>query len=775
MSSDVKYNVNAGFFDAINEDRTYSADDMNRPYRRLVSNGVFATPTGEASDDLQVFSGNNGMNIIVSAGNAIIGDRWFENPSDLIITIPQNSEVLSRVDSIIAQVDKTQAGRIGNIVYRQGVASSNPVHPEINTEENIFELRLADIIISPSCVKITQDLITDCRGSSECPWVTSLIYQVDTSTLYAQWQAAYQKYYEDQKLKFEKWFEEIKGKLSEDEAGRLQLLIDDIETHLTEVESLASGSPLVASSISEMTDTTRVYVNTTDGHWYTYNGNTWVDGGVYQAKEIADGNITPDKININSYSKLKNIYDTKYFILNSHITGYKKTNEIKFIDLASGDPESRKVIKFSLDGVTEIQFNYPYNQSQAWGRAYQVTKADGELINNSDILFANYNTIYNNQSEFCSFNQETKIINLDIASMRAKYPDIKEIYIAIYEQQSWNITAKASINYLYRLEDIKWLDITHIATKDYTNQEIEQISMSAKYDSLTKSNLYQIVAFGDSLTENGNGSTSYTDYLKSMIGNDNVSVLNFGIGGQSSGTIAWRQGGLMMQNTESFQIPTDNTIPVTFGIAVSSGNILNFTGVNNNLDCTILNIPCTMSINTTDSTATLTRKENGSLVNVPENTQIKSTQDGHNKDLLIIWIGKNDIPNAGNYQITGVMENIKNIIGYLSPEIKRYVVISVITGTTQTKGTEQYNTIQNLNNNIEQTYKNNYLDMQNYLVNDCIYDMQLTPTEEDLEDIQNGTIPRQLLSDGTHPTPACREYIAKYIYNFLLDKGWIIK
>ena len=40
MSSDVKYNVNAGFFDAINEDRTYSADDMNRPYRRLVSNGV---------------------------------------------------------------------------------------------------------------------------------------------------------------------------------------------------------------------------------------------------------------------------------------------------------------------------------------------------------------------------------------------------------------------------------------------------------------------------------------------------------------------------------------------------------------------------------------------------------------------------------------------------------------------------------------------------------------------------------------------------------------
>ena len=256
MSSDVKYNVNAGFFDAINEDRTYSADDINRPYRRLVSNGVFATPKGEASDDLQVFSANNGMNVIVSAGNAIIGDKWFENPSDLIITISQNSEVLSRIDSIVAQVDKTQAGRVGNIVYRQGSASSNPVHPEINTEENIFELRLADIIISPSCVKVTQDLITDCRGSNECPWVTSLIYQVDTSTLYAQWQAAYQKYYEDQEAEhdeyftefkqamanffsqeenaFDTWFQQMIDHLSEDAAGNLQLQIDNLTQMLME-------------------------------------------------------------------------------------------------------------------------------------------------------------------------------------------------------------------------------------------------------------------------------------------------------------------------------------------------------------------------------------------------------------------------------------------------------------------------------------------------------------------------------------------------------------
>lgn len=259
MASDTKYGVNAGFFDAIDEDRVYSADDMNRPYRKLISNGVFATPQGEASTYLQVFTADNGMNIIVSAGHALIGDKWFENPSDMTITIPQNTEVLSRIDSIIAQVDKTQAGRIGNIVYRQGTASSSPVHPDINTEEDIVEFRLADITVSPSCVKITQDLITDCRGSDECPWVTSLIYQVDTSTLYAQWQAAYKKYYEDQEAEhdaffeafrqqmnsffneeeeiFESWFQQMKDQLSEDAAGNLQLEIDDINQMLLEAIS----------------------------------------------------------------------------------------------------------------------------------------------------------------------------------------------------------------------------------------------------------------------------------------------------------------------------------------------------------------------------------------------------------------------------------------------------------------------------------------------------------------------------------------------------------
>lgn len=52
------------------------------------------------------------------------------------------------------------------------------------------------------------------------------------------------------------------------------------------------GSPLTASLASAMTDQTKVYVyvgsetGMSAGHWYYYNGTSWVDGGVYNA--IAD-------------------------------------------------------------------------------------------------------------------------------------------------------------------------------------------------------------------------------------------------------------------------------------------------------------------------------------------------------------------------------------------------------------------------------------------------------------------------------------------------------
>ncbi|MCQ2978204.1 MAG: hypothetical protein MJ245_00195 [Clostridia bacterium] len=250
-----KFNVNCGFFDAVDNDRLYTADEMNKPYKRVISNGVFATPLGTPSTDLQVISANSGMNILVKKGEGLFGDKWFESPSDLTITVPNNTNIVPRRDSVIVQVDKRINGRTGNIVYREGTPSSNPQVPDINTVANVIEYRIANIYVAPNANYIGNDGIVDLRGSSECPWITALIKQVDTSQLYNQWQAAYQKFYTDETEAFQEFMRQLTEELT------VNTNIETFESHYVTTTDGQTEIPINLVSFNKNKDTLMVRIN----------------------------------------------------------------------------------------------------------------------------------------------------------------------------------------------------------------------------------------------------------------------------------------------------------------------------------------------------------------------------------------------------------------------------------------------------------------------------------------------------------------------------------
>lgn len=49
------------------------------------------------------------------------------------------------------------------------------------------------------------------------------------------------------------------------------------------IQRVASGAPIVVGDASEMVDTDKIYVLSTDGRWYYHNGSAWVAGGEYGA------------------------------------------------------------------------------------------------------------------------------------------------------------------------------------------------------------------------------------------------------------------------------------------------------------------------------------------------------------------------------------------------------------------------------------------------------------------------------------------------------------
>ena len=126
-----------------------------------------------------------------------------------------------------------------------------------------------------------------------------------------------------------------------------------------QINSLASGSPLAASSTSEMTDTSKIYVNTSDGNWYYYN-NEWKIGGTYQATQIADESINYKKTNFLTLG-------TNLFNKNTVIKG-------KYVDYNTGELQNNESNCASdyiiVDGLTHIISNYS-NQCAFYDYNYQ--------------------------------------------------------------------------------------------------------------------------------------------------------------------------------------------------------------------------------------------------------------------------------------------------------------------------------------------------------------------------------------------------------------------
>lgn len=246
--------IECGFFNSVNKDRLYSADMMTRPYELLVSNGVFATPQGTPSTHLQVVA-NGGMRVTVKAGRGIFKDKWLINNTDLALTLSASEVALRRIDSIVVRIDTSESVRAGTIKIKKGTPASNPVAPTMTRTSDIHEYRLADILVKPQATNIAQADITDQRGSSDCPWVTSLINQMDTSTLFLQWQQAYNKFYSDSNVTFNKWFKSLK------ETVATQTLIRTFESYYITSAQNETVIPIQIVQYNNELDILQVHIN----------------------------------------------------------------------------------------------------------------------------------------------------------------------------------------------------------------------------------------------------------------------------------------------------------------------------------------------------------------------------------------------------------------------------------------------------------------------------------------------------------------------------------
>lgn len=240
--------ITYGFFNSLNGDRLYDADQMSEYFDGLVSDGVYESVGGAC----QVFAGL-GMGVIVATGRAILDSKWVKLDAAEPLTITSSHVTLNRYTAVVLRLD--YANRQIVLTTKDGTPASTPSQPTAQRDSTYYELILAMIYVPAGATAIAQSNITDMRSSSSCGWVTGVVEQLDTSELFIQWQDAYQTYYDSMTAGFEEWFSTLTEELN----------VNTYIKEYTKKFTIASGMSYVLFTASNYTydsdDIIHVFIN----------------------------------------------------------------------------------------------------------------------------------------------------------------------------------------------------------------------------------------------------------------------------------------------------------------------------------------------------------------------------------------------------------------------------------------------------------------------------------------------------------------------------------
>lgn len=240
------------FYNSKNGDLTYDAADWADYFASFVGNGVFAQP----ASGCQV-QADSGMKIKVSAGKLWINGYYSVNTSDYSLTLSAADNTNPRYDRIVARLDLSK--RTTTLTVIKGTAAAAPAAPAMVRNSSVYDLCLAIVAVRANAASITQADIADTRtDETVCGIVKGVIEQINTKDLFAQYQAA-----------FESWFENLNAELDKNAATHLYTLV---QSNYNSIQALNN-------QLKDNVTDKQYHLGVSNGQLYYEEGAIAVDGG----------------------------------------------------------------------------------------------------------------------------------------------------------------------------------------------------------------------------------------------------------------------------------------------------------------------------------------------------------------------------------------------------------------------------------------------------------------------------------------------------------------
>ncbi|MDQ3466101.1 MAG: twin-arginine translocation signal domain-containing protein [Actinomycetota bacterium] len=273
-----------------------------------------------------------------------------------------------------------------------------------------------------------------------------------------------------------------------------------------------------------------------------------------------------------------------------------------------------------------------------------------------------------------------------------------------------------------------------------------------------------ISCWGDSLTMGvgaGGFAFSYPAVLSEIIGSE---VYNGGRGGERSGAIAARQGGVLAR------VAAEVTIPASGYAVIHLADEVFFRGP---VPGKVMGVDGSLYFTGSGTAHRFTRTSAGAETVVPTNTAFHATGAERMRGSdPIIWAGHNDDylrERPGPSPSMTIEDNIAAMVAYnqSTGSGSNYLVLSLINGRDGGVGSVYYDRAMiEVNGNLARTYGSQYLDVHRYLVDQALGDVGLVPTPQDLIDIAEDIPPASLRAVASdHLNVIGYDALARYIKN----------
>lgn len=263
--------VTSGFFNSIDHDRRYDADQVGRLFDGLILDGVYQN-YGTA---FKTSAGPGDMQVSVGVGRAWFMHTWTLNDANLTFDVPAASLVSERIDCICIEVDRRKSVRENSIVYVTGAAGGGK--PVLIDEEDHKQYPLSYINLPLGATKISQSYIEYAVGSSETPIVTAPLQMLNIDNITAQFDA-----------EFHEWFEGVRDIIDDFEVGNLMNQLHNIriqvDANTAQIKRLINsvfkpsegqnlGSVLTAAQKTAIENGT--FTGMYPGDYWEINGTRW--------------------------------------------------------------------------------------------------------------------------------------------------------------------------------------------------------------------------------------------------------------------------------------------------------------------------------------------------------------------------------------------------------------------------------------------------------------------------------------------------------------------